>query len=103
VKHVTEKEGRKGREDEKEDVSIYWIALRKREGTGNWKRYQYIARCGERTVEVCGPVVRQMLPTAADDDDVSLCEIFIAPKGSTLIVSEQDYALMGGDIMSTKV
>jgi len=52
-------------------------------------------------LEECGPVVRQMLPAA--DDDVSLCEIFIAPKGSKLIVSEQDNALMGGDIMSTNV
>jgi len=43
-----------------------------------------------------------MLPSAAADD-VSLCEIFIAPKRSTLIVSEQDYALMGGEIMNTNV
>jgi hypothetical protein len=46
-----------------------------------------------------------MLPAAAaaDDDDVSLCEIFIARKGSTLIVNEQDYTIMGGDTMSTNV
>jgi len=60
------------------------------------------ADCGERTLEGCGPVVRQMLPAAADND-VSLSEIFIAPKGSTMIVSERDYALMGGDVMSTDV
>jgi len=26
--------GQKGREEEKEDVSGYWVAVRKREGTG---------------------------------------------------------------------
>jgi hypothetical protein len=34
LQHVIEKENFKGREDEKEDVSIYWIALKKRKGTG---------------------------------------------------------------------
>jgi len=34
LQHVIEKENCKGREDEKEDVSIYWIALRKREDIG---------------------------------------------------------------------
>jgi len=38
LQHVIEKENCNGREDEKEDVSIYWIVLRKREDTGIEKR-----------------------------------------------------------------
>jgi hypothetical protein len=34
LKHITE-ERQKGQEDEAEDVSIYWIILRKREDIGN--------------------------------------------------------------------
>ena len=30
--------GYKLREDEEEDVSSYWMNVRKREDTGNWKR-----------------------------------------------------------------
>jgi hypothetical protein len=33
-----QKEGYKLREDEEEDVSSYWMNVRKREDTGNWKR-----------------------------------------------------------------
>jgi hypothetical protein len=35
LKHVIEGEREKGREDEKEDVSSYWMTLRKRLGTEN--------------------------------------------------------------------
>jgi hypothetical protein len=46
-----------GQEDEEEGVSIYWMTLGKREGTGNWNREHWIALCGEMAVE--GTVVRQ--------------------------------------------
>jgi hypothetical protein len=41
LKHVIEwkiEEGYTWREDEEEDISSYWMTLRKREDTGNWKR-----------------------------------------------------------------
>jgi len=30
-------------EDEKDDVSCYWMALRKQEDTGNWRRTHWIS------------------------------------------------------------
>jgi hypothetical protein len=36
-----------GPEDEEEDVSSYWVTLREREDTGNWKRKPYIAVYGD--------------------------------------------------------
>jgi hypothetical protein len=39
-------------EDEEEDVSSYWVALRKREGTVNGKRKNQIADCGEVALEL---------------------------------------------------
>jgi len=36
----------KGQEDEEEDVSRYWVALKK-DDTGNWKK----KRCGKVTLE----------------------------------------------------
>jgi hypothetical protein len=38
------------REDAEEDLSSY-LTLRKKEGTGNWKRNQSIELCGELTSE----------------------------------------------------
>ena len=38
-------------EDEKEDVSSYWMTLRKRQDTGSWKRKHRIALRWELTLE----------------------------------------------------
>ena len=38
-------------EDEEEDISSYWMILRKREGAGNLRWKHYIALCGELTGE----------------------------------------------------
>jgi hypothetical protein len=38
-------------EDEEEDVSSYWIILRKRGDTGNWKKDHQIAAFGELALE----------------------------------------------------
>ena len=45
------KERWKGQGSEEKDVSSYWITLRKRENTVNWKRKHYIALCGELVLE----------------------------------------------------
>ena len=45
------KEEYKGREDEEEDVSNYWMTLRKREDNGNSKRKHQIALSGELALE----------------------------------------------------
>ena len=42
----------KGWEDEEEDVGTYCTILRKREDTGNWKKWHQIALCGEFDVEM---------------------------------------------------
>jgi hypothetical protein len=34
-----------------EDVRIYWLTLRKRGDTGNWKRRYKIVLCGEHALE----------------------------------------------------
>jgi hypothetical protein len=50
LKHVIEgKIGR--RKDEEEDVSSYWMTLKKWEGTGNWRRKHWIALFWELTLE----------------------------------------------------
>ena len=52
--HVIEgkKEGRiEVTEDEEEDVSSYYMTLRKGEDTGNWKIEHYMALCGELALE----------------------------------------------------
>jgi len=36
------------REDKEKDVSSYWMNVRKREDTGNWKRKHYIVIWGIR-------------------------------------------------------
>jgi len=41
----------KGLEGEEEGVSSYWMTLRKKKDTGNWKRKHYIALCGELALE----------------------------------------------------
>lgn len=41
------KERKKWREIEEEDVSSYWMTLRKRQIIGTWKRNHYIARSVE--------------------------------------------------------
>jgi hypothetical protein len=46
-----EKEGQKGRKDEEEDVSSYWMTLRKRKDTLHCKRKHQIALCGELALE----------------------------------------------------
>ena len=38
-------------EDEEEDVSSYWMPLRKQEGTGNWKSKHEIAHHRELNLE----------------------------------------------------
>jgi hypothetical protein len=55
------KERRKGRKDKEEDVSSYWLNLRKREDTGN-TRYHLVEIALLRDI---GPVVR-----LRDGDDV---------------------------------
>jgi len=50
LKHVN-KNGARRRFDKKEDVSSYWITLRRKEGTGTWKRKHYIVLCGESVLE----------------------------------------------------
>ena len=40
-----------GLEDEKEEVSRWWMTLRKREVTGNLKKKHQIALCGELFLE----------------------------------------------------
>jgi hypothetical protein len=51
--------GYKWWEEEKEDVSSYWMTLRKREDKGNWKWKHYIALCWEFVLEKHnGPVVK---------------------------------------------
>jgi hypothetical protein len=40
-----------GREDERESVSSYWMTLRKRKNTGNWKRKHWLPLSGERALE----------------------------------------------------
>jgi hypothetical protein len=39
------------REDEEEDVSSYWVALRKWDYAGNWMRKRWMAFCGELSLE----------------------------------------------------
>ena len=50
------REGQKWQEDddegEEEDVSSYWMTLRKREGTVHWKKKHWIAVCAEQALEV---------------------------------------------------
>jgi hypothetical protein len=38
-------------DDEEEDISSYWMILRKREGTESWKQKHQIAVCGELALE----------------------------------------------------
>jgi hypothetical protein len=42
---------RRGRQDEEEDVSSYWMTLRKRECTGNWKGKHKMAVSAELALE----------------------------------------------------
>jgi hypothetical protein len=42
---------KKGNEDKKEDLSSYWMTLRKREDSRILKRKHYIALCGELALE----------------------------------------------------
>jgi hypothetical protein len=44
-KNCLPKHAMKGREDEEENVSSYWMILRKREDTGNRKRKHWMAHC----------------------------------------------------------
>jgi len=41
----------KGHEDKKEDLSSYWMTLRKRKCCGTLKRKHYTALCGELALE----------------------------------------------------
>jgi hypothetical protein len=45
------KERLKGQEDEEQNVSSYWMILRKRQDAGNRKRKYYIALFGELALE----------------------------------------------------
>jgi hypothetical protein len=45
------RERQKCQEDDREEVSSYWMILRKRVDTANLKRKHYIALCGEFTLE----------------------------------------------------
>jgi hypothetical protein len=38
-------------ENEEEDMSRYWVTLRKQEGTGNWKTRHKFAPCREPPLE----------------------------------------------------
>jgi hypothetical protein len=44
-------EWRNWREDDEKEVSSYWMNLRKKENTGNWKKKHQIALCGELALE----------------------------------------------------
>ena len=49
LEHIIEgkTKGGKWREDKEEEVSSYWMTLKKRGDTGNWNRKHWIALHGE--------------------------------------------------------
>jgi hypothetical protein len=55
-------------EDEEEDVSSYWIILRKREDVGYWKRKHKIALCGEIALEVAVDLSLEKLNSESIND-----------------------------------
>jgi len=65
------------REDEEEDISCYFMTLRKRDVTGNRKRKHYMARGEQLALEEVVVVVDVVVVAAAaavfvlDDDDDS--------------------------------
>ena len=52
-----------------EDVSSYWMTLRKREDTGSVNMEHQIALCGQLALEVYGRFVRLRSDDDDDDDD----------------------------------
>ena len=50
LQHVIERK-MQGREDEEEEVSSYWVTLRKREAVSPWKRKNYLALSGKFALE----------------------------------------------------
>ena len=64
-----EKERKKWREDEEEDVSSYWMTLMKGEDTRNWKRKHQNAFCGEVALEEAMNLLRDRLHDVDDDSD----------------------------------
>jgi len=41
-----------GTEEDVEDVSSYWMTLRKTEDIGNWKGEHYISHCGKKALDI---------------------------------------------------
>jgi len=56
-------------EDEKEEISSYWMTLQKKEHTENWNRRHLIALSGELALEQAIWTCRQTRLCDDDDED----------------------------------